>query len=61
MHIIHPAVDGNSTRSSQWFESGFPGLTITSLGGLGRLLLNGVSISFPFAAASRIGGKKGKK
>jgi hypothetical protein len=36
------------------FESGFTGfrgLTITSLNGVGRLLLNGASISFPFADA----------
>jgi hypothetical protein len=51
-------------RSSQWFESGFTGftgLTITSLVGVGRLLLNGASISWLSADASRIGGKKGKK
>jgi len=38
------------------FESGFTGLTITSLNGVGRLLLNGASISWLFADASRIGG-----
>jgi hypothetical protein len=46
---------------SSGFESGFTGLTITSLNGEERLLLNGASISFPFADASRIGEKKGKK
>jgi len=61
MHIIHPAVDGNYTRSSQWFEPGCTGLTITSLVGVGRLLLNGASNSWLSADASRIGGKKGKK
>jgi hypothetical protein len=43
------------------FESGFTGLTITSLDGVGRLFLNGVSISWLFAGASRTGEKKGKK
>jgi len=38
-------------RSSQWFESGFTGLTITSLVGVGRLLLNGASISWLSADA----------
>lgn len=33
------------------FESGFTGLTITSLDGMGRLLLNGVIISRLFADA----------
>jgi hypothetical protein len=39
---------GNYARSSQLFESGFTGfrgLTITSLGSLGRLLLNGAFVS----------------
>jgi hypothetical protein len=53
MEIIRAAATG--------FESGFTGLTITSLNGEERLLLNGASISFPFADASRIGEKKGKK
>jgi hypothetical protein len=56
MEIIRAAATG--------FESGFPGFTglsITSLVGVGRLLLNGASISFPFADALCIGGKKGKK
>jgi hypothetical protein len=46
------------------FESGFTGctgLTITSLVGMGRLLLNGVIISRLFADALRIGEKKCKK
>jgi hypothetical protein len=46
------------------FESGFTGfsgLTITSLDGMGGLLLNGVSISRLFADALRSGEKKGKK
>jgi hypothetical protein len=46
MEIIRAAATG--------FESGFPGflgLTITSLDGLGRLLLNGVSNSWLFADA----------
>jgi hypothetical protein len=59
--IGHPVVDGNYTHGSQWFESGFPGLTITSLDGVGRLLLNGAFISWLSADASRIGGRKGKK
>jgi hypothetical protein len=41
--------------------SGFTGLTITSLDGVGRLLLNGASISWLFADALCIGGRKGKK
>jgi len=46
------------------FESGFTGrtgLTITSLDGMGRLLLNGAFISRLFADALRIGEKKCKK
>jgi hypothetical protein len=46
MEIIRAAAIG--------FESGFtgfPGLTITSLDGLGRLFLNGASISLLFADA----------
>ncbi|MFN9688615.1 MAG: hypothetical protein ACK57X_07075 [Bacteroidota bacterium] len=46
------------------FESGFPGfsgLTITSLVGVGRLFLNGVSNSWLSADALCIGGRKGKK
>jgi hypothetical protein len=46
------------------FESGFTrflGLTITSLDGLERLLLNGASISWLSADALSIGEKKGKK
>jgi hypothetical protein len=46
------------------FESGFTGcigLTITSLVGMGRLLLNGAFICWLFADALRIGGKKSKK
>ncbi len=35
--------------SSHWFESGFSGLTITSLVWVGRLLLNGVFIYRPLA------------
>jgi hypothetical protein len=53
MEIIRAAATG--------FESGFTGLTITSLDGVGRLFLNGVSISWLFAGASRTGEKKGKK
>jgi hypothetical protein len=53
MEIIRAAATG--------FESGFTGLTITSLNGVGRLLLNGASISWLFADASRTGEKKGKK
>jgi hypothetical protein len=43
MEIIRAAAIG--------FESGFTGLTITSLNGVGRLLLNGASISWFSAAA----------
>ncbi|MFN6073101.1 MAG: hypothetical protein ACK56V_07770 [Bacteroidota bacterium] len=46
------------------FESGFSGcivLTITSLVGMGGLLLNGAFISWLFADALRIGEKKVKK
>ncbi|MBU6169288.1 MAG: hypothetical protein KGQ86_09625 [Bacteroidetes bacterium] len=43
------------------FESGFSGLTITSLNGVVRLFINGASISCLFAAALRIGEKKDKK
>jgi hypothetical protein len=46
MEILRAAATG--------FESGFtgfPGLTITSLVGVGRLLLNGASISWFSAAA----------
>ncbi|MFY8012923.1 MAG: hypothetical protein ACOVRG_13155 [Saprospiraceae bacterium] len=43
MEIIRAAATG--------FESGFPGLTITSLNGVGRLLLNGASISWLSADA----------
>jgi hypothetical protein len=46
------------------FESGFTGFTelsTTSLVGVGRLLLNGVSFSCLFADASRIGEKKVNK
>ena len=56
MEIIGAAANG--------FESGFSGftgLTITSLDGMGGLLLNSVSISSLFADALRIGEKKGKK
>jgi hypothetical protein len=41
----------NIRAAANGFESGFSGLTITSLNGVGRLLLNGASISFPFADA----------
>jgi len=41
--------------------SGFPGLTITSLNGVVRLLLNGASITLLAADALRIGEKEGKK
>jgi len=53
MEIICAAATG--------FESGFSGLTITSLDGLGRLLLNGVSNSWLSADALCIGGRKGEK
>jgi hypothetical protein len=53
VEIIRAAANG--------FESGFTGLTITSLDGTGGLLLNGVSISRLFADALRIGEKKGEK
>jgi len=53
VEIIRAAANG--------FESGFTGLTITSLDGTGGLLLNGVSISRLFADALRSGEKKGKK
>jgi hypothetical protein len=46
VEIIRAAANG--------FESGltgFPGLSITSLDGVGRLLLDGVSISWLFADA----------
>jgi hypothetical protein len=54
----------NIRAAANGFESGFSGfrgLTITSLNGVGRLLLNGASISLPSADASRTGEKKGKK
>ena len=56
MEIIRAAAIG--------FESGFTrfsGLTITSLDGLERLLLNGVFNSRFFADALRIGEKEGEK
>jgi hypothetical protein len=43
MEIIRAAATG--------FESGFSGLTITSLDGVGRLFLNGAFISLLFAGA----------
>ena len=55
---------GNYARSSQLFESGFTGfrgLTIMSLFGVGRLLLNGAFIYRPFADGLLIGEKKVKK
>jgi hypothetical protein len=52
---------GNYARSSHWFESGFIGLTITSLVWGGRLLLNGAFISKPPADALRSGEKDDKK
>ena len=61
---MHPFLDENYARSSQLFESGFTGfrgLTITSLGSLGRLLLAGDFISRLFADALRIGEEKDKK
>ncbi|MBU6169726.1 MAG: hypothetical protein KGQ86_11845 [Bacteroidetes bacterium] len=53
MEIIRAAATG--------FESGFSGLTITSLVGVGRLLLNDPYISWLSADALCIGGKKNKK
>ncbi|MFN6021721.1 MAG: hypothetical protein ACK49F_15190 [Bacteroidota bacterium] len=56
MEIICAAATG--------FESGFTGfsgLTITSLVGVGRLFLNGVSNSWLSADALCIGGRKGEK
>jgi hypothetical protein len=38
-----PIFVGNYARSSHWFESGFIGLTITSLARVGRLSLKGFS------------------
>jgi hypothetical protein len=43
------------------YESGFIGLTITSLVWVGRLLLNTAFIARPFADALRSGEKKGVK
>jgi hypothetical protein len=60
----HLVVGGNYARSSWVFESGFTGfrgLTITSLVWVRRLLLNGAFIFGLFAAALRIGEKKGEK
>ncbi|MFN6071298.1 MAG: hypothetical protein ACK489_03430 [Bacteroidota bacterium] len=53
MEIIRAAANG--------FVSGFSGLTITSLVGVGRLFLNGVSNSWLSADALCIVGRKGKK
>jgi hypothetical protein len=49
MEIIRAAATG--------FESGFTGLTITSLNGVGRLLLIDAFINSLFADALRIGEK----
>ena len=67
--IIHLRINTQSSvemirAAATGFESGFTGctgLTITSLDGMGRLLLNGAFISLLFADALRIGEKKGKK
>ena len=64
--IIHLRINTQSSvemirAAASDFESGFTGctgLTITSLDGMGRLLLNGVIISRLFADALRIGEKK---
>ena len=61
MEVIPLIFDGNYARSSQLFESGFSGLTITSLVWVGRLLLNGAFIARPLADALRSGEKKGEK
>ena len=67
--IIHLRINTQSSvemirAAATGFESGFTGcigLTITSLVGMGRLLLNGTFISWLFADALRIGEKKRKK
>ena len=67
--IIHLRINTQSSVkiirvAATSFESGFTGctgLTITSLDGMGRLLLNGAFISWLFADALRIGEKKSKK
>ena len=67
--IIHLRINTQSSvemirAAATSFESGCTGctgLTITSLDGMGRLLLNGVIISRLFADALRIGEKKCKK
>ncbi len=67
--IIHLRINTQSSvemirAAATGFESGFTGctgLTIMSLVGMERLLLNGVIISWLFADALRIGEKKRKK
>jgi len=59
MEVIPLIFDGNYARSSQLFESGFSGLTITSLVWVGRLLLHATFISKTFADVLHIGEKKG--
>jgi hypothetical protein len=48
-------------RAAAGFESGFTGLTITSLVWVGSLLLNAAFNARPLADALRSGEKKGKK
>ena len=48
-------------RAAAGFESGFSGLTITSLVWVGSLLLNAAFIARPLADVLHIGEKKGIK
>ena len=55
---FHSQVTIKNSPLSPGFESGFPGLIITSPVWVGRLLLNGAFISGLFGDALRIGEKR---